>query len=302
MKVRIYTTFNESAFEREYESKWSGSTEDAFFNAEIFERNRILKLPEYEATKRSKACFYIVSCDVGRKGCDSVACVFKVTPQAQGGSIKQLINIYTKEDVHFEEQAIWLKKLYYKYNARRLVIDGNGVGLGLMDYMVKSQIDPDTSETIPDFGVYNDPDNYYKQYQTDLCVTEAVYILKGNSIINTAIHVNAQSQLSSGRVKFLIDERVAKAKLLGTKVGQSMNAEKRAEYLKPFTLTSILKEEMLNLREHSEGVNIKLVQANRGIKKDKFSAFEYGLYYIREEEDQKRKKKKFVASEWMMMN
>jgi len=46
--------------------------------------------------------------------------------------------------------------------------------------------------------------------------------------------------------------------LLGTKKGQAMKPEERAEYLKPFTLTSILREEMLNLREENEGVNIIL--------------------------------------------
>ena len=40
--LKMDGTFNEVAFEREYESKWSGTVEDAFFNAEIFERNRIL--------------------------------------------------------------------------------------------------------------------------------------------------------------------------------------------------------------------------------------------------------------------
>ena len=104
--------------------------------------------------------------------------------------------------------------------------------------------------------------------------------------------------MSSGKVKFLIDERVAKQKLLNTKVGQNMKPEERANYLKPFTLTSILKEEMMNLREENEGVNIILKQANRGIRKDKFSAFEYGLYYIKQEEESKKKRKKFNAKEW----
>ena len=81
-----------------------------------------------------------------------------------------------------------------------------------------------------------------------------------------------------------------------------MKPEERANYLKPFSLTSILKEEMMNLREENEGVNIILKQANKGIKKDKFSAFEYGLYYIKEEEDNKKKKKRFNAAEWMFMN
>lgn len=82
-----------------------------------------------------------------------------------------------------------------------------------------------------------------------------------------------------------------------------MNQDKRDEYLKPFTLTSILKEEMMNLREENEGVNIMLKQANKGIKKDKFSALEYGIYYIKQEEDsKKRKRKKFDAKEWRFYN
>ena len=301
--LKMDGTFNETAFAREYESIWSGTVEDAFFNVETFEKNRILKQPEYEASGRaSKQSYYVLSCDVGRKGCDTVVCIFKVTPQPQGVSLKQLVNIYTMADEHFEDQAVKLKKLFYKYKARRLVVDGNGLGIGLMDYMVKQQIDPDTSEVFADFGVYNDDDGYYKKYQTPTCEQNAIYIIKANAPINTEAHANAQTQLSSGKVKFLQDERIAKVKLMGTKVGQNMKPEERAEYLKPFTLTSILKEEMMNLREENEGVNIILKQANKGIKKDKFSAFEYGLYYIKEEEDNKKKKKKFNAADWAFFN
>lgn len=301
--LKMDGTFNESSFDREYESKWSGTVEDAFFNSEVFDRNRILNQPEYEASGRiSKLAYYILAVDVGRKGCDTVVCVFKVTPQSQGSSIKSLVNIYTLTDEHFEDQAIKLKKLFYKYKASRLIIDGNGLGIGLVDYMVKSQIDPDIGDTLPDFGVYNDDENYYKKYKTQITELDAMYVIKANAPINTEAHATAKSQLSSGKVKFLIDERVAKNKLLATKVGQNMKPEERANYLKPFTLTSILKEEMMNLREENEGVNIILKQANRGIKKDKFSAFEYGLYYIKLEDDKKKKKKKFNAKDWLFMN
>lgn len=81
-----------------------------------------------------------------------------------------------------------------------------------------------------------------------------------------------------------------------------MTPEKRAEYLKPFTLTSILKEEMGNLREENEGVNIILKQANKGIRKDKFSAAEYGLLYIKMEEESKKRKKKFKITDMMFSN
>ena len=295
-------TYNEASFEREYESKWSGTVEDAFFNGEFFDRNRKLQQPEYEASGRSSTgAYYVLSVDVGRKGCDTIVCVFKVTPQAQGPAVKSLVNIYTMSDEHFEDQAIKLKKLYYKYKARTLVIDGNGLGIGLIDYMIKSQTD-ENGDFLPDFGVENDDDGYYKKYRTQNTEYDAMYIIKANAPINTECHANAQTQLQAGKVKFLIDERTAKDKLLSTQKGQRMKPEERAEYLKPFTLTSILKEEMMNLREENEGVNIILKQANRGIKKDKFSAFEYGLYYIKQKEDSKKKKKRFNAKEWAFFN
>ena len=295
-------TYNEASFEREYESKWSGTVEDAFFNGEFFDRNRKLQQPEYEASGRSSAgAYYVLSVDVGRNGCDTIVCVFKVTPQAQGPAVKSLVNIYTMSDEHFEDQAIKLKKLYYKYKARTLVIDGNGLGIGLIDYMIKSQTD-ENGDFLPDFGVENDDDGYYKKYRTQNTEYDAMYIIKANAPINTECHANAQTQLQAGKVKFLIDERTAKDKLLSTQKGQRMKPEERAEYLKPFTLTSILKEEMMNLREENEGVNIILKQANRGIKKDKFSAFEYGLYYIKQKEDSKKKKKRFNAKEWAFFN
>ena len=301
--LKLDGTFNESSFDREYESKWSGTIEDAFFRAEQFDRSRILKQPEYEYSGRSmKSAYYVLSVDVGRKGCDTVICVFKVTPQTAGVSLKTLVNNYTVSDEHFEDQAIKIKKLFYKYKARRIVIDGNGLGIGLVDYMVKTQIDPDTNETYPDFGVENDEENFYKKFRTDACEFDAMYIIKANAPINTEAHANAQTQLSSGKVKTLIDERVAKVKLMGTKRGQDMKPEERAEYLKPFTLTSILKEEMMNLREENEGVNIILKQANKSIRKDKFSAFEYGLYYIKQEEDSKKRRKKGRISDMMFMN
>lgn len=296
------STFNESAFGREYESKWTGTVEGAFFDGEVFDRSRQLKLPEYAPSGRNSAkSYYVLAVDVGRKGCDSVVWVIKVTPQSTGPAYKSFVNIYTMSDAHFEDQAIKLKKLYYKYNARRLVIDGNGLGIGLIDYMVKTQYDAYGNKYV-DFGIYNDEEKYYKKYQTDDTELDAIYIIKANAPINTEAYANMQAQLSSGKLRFLISQRDAKTKLLGTKVGQKMTPEERDEYLIPYNLTDILKEELMNLREENEGVNIILKQANKRIRKDKFSAMVYGLLYIKLEEESKKKKKKFNAKEWRLMN
>ena len=291
--LKLDGTYNDSSFAREYESEWSGDAENAFFSAEKFDKHRVLLQPEYEYSGRSnKSAYYVLGVDVGRKGCTTEVCVFKVTPQAQGTSLKTLVNLYTWDEDHFEDQAINIKRLFYKYKAKKVVIDANGLGIGLVDYMVKSQLDPESGETLPDFGVENDEDNFYKQYRTGETESDAMYLIKANAPINTEAHSYVQTQLASGKIKFLIDENQAKIKLMSTKNGQNMDNNKRADYLMPFTLTTILREQMLNLVEENEGVNIILKQSNRSIKKDKFSAFEYGLYYIKQEEDRRKKKKK----------
>ena len=301
--LKLAGTYNDASFSREYESEWSGDAESAYFSSEKFDKYRVLLQPEYEFSGRSsKSAYYIIGVDVGRKGCSTEAAVIKVTPQAQGTALKSLVNIFTYDEEHFETQAINIKKLFFKFNARRLVIDGNGLGIGLIDYMVKAQIDPETGDILSDFGIENDEEKFYKKYKTQDTIENAIYIIKANAPINTEAHSYVQMQLTSGKIKFLIDENQAKTKLLGTKMGQAMEPEKRNEYLKPFVETSILREQLLNLIEDNEGVNIILKMVNRKIGKDKFSAFEYALYYIKQEEDLRKKKRGRDISKFMFFS
>ena len=295
-ELKLDGTYNDASFAREYESEWSGDSENAFFSSDKFDKHRVLLQPEYEHSGRSsKSAYYVVSVDVGRKGDLTEACIFKVTPQPQGSALKTLVNLYTFEAEHFETQAINIKKLFFKYKARTVVIDANGVGAGLVDFMVLDQVDPETGDLLPNFGVggatYDGWEKDYKKHKTPDTETDAMYLIKANAPINTEAHSYVQTQLAAGKIKFLIDETQAKAKLMTTKMGQAMSPDKRAEYLKPFTLTTILREQMLNLVEENEGTNIILKQVSKGIKKDKFSAFEYGLYYVKKQEDKKKGKK-----------
>ena len=191
--------------------------------------------------------------------------------------------------------------MFYKFKCRSAVIDANGLGIGLIDFMTKAQIDPETGEELRPFGVeggtVDDIVETYKKIKGEGVENDAMYLIKANLPINTEAHSYVQTQLFSGKIKFLIDESQAKVKLMATKRGQQMNSKERGEYLLPFTLTTILREQLLNLVEENEGSNIILKQANRAIPKDKFSAFEYGLYYIKQEEDRKKKRKKRNISE-----
>ena len=302
-EMKLDGSYSEASFGREYESIWSGDAENAFFSADKFDKYRVLLQPEYEYSGRSsKNAYYILGIDVGRKGCSTECCVIKVTPQVEGAALKTLVNIYSWDEEHFESQAINIKRLFFKYKARIAVIDANGLGIGLIDFMVKDQIDPDTGELLPNFGVENDEEGFYKKFRTSDTITDGMFLVKANAPFNTEVHSYVQAQLLSGHIKFLIDETQAKVKLMATKVGQTMDAVKREEYLHPFVATSILRAQMLNLVEENEGVNIILKQSTRSIPKDKFSAFEYGLYYAKREEERKRKRRSRSIKDFMFFS
>lgn len=94
--------------------------------------------------------------------------------------------------MHMEDQAINIKRLFYKYKARRVVIDGNGLGVGLMDYMVRSQIDSN-GDVYPGFSVYggnySTADQDYKKERTTDSEQDAIYIVKANDRFNSEAHV-----------------------------------------------------------------------------------------------------------------
>lgn len=306
-QLKLDGTYNEDSFDREYRSKWSGDVENAFFSSEKFDKHRVLLQPEHEYSGRSsKSAYYILGVDVGRFKCTTEVCIFKVTPQVQGSALKTLVNLYTYEAEDFEIQAINVKRLFYLYKAKQIAIDANGVGAGFVDFMTKSQLDPETGETLPAFGVSGgtaeDTLEQYKKIKGPEVEENAMYLIKANAPINTEAYSYVQTQMYSGKIKFLIDETSAKVKYMNTKVGQNATVDQRNEYLKPFVMTSILKEQMMNLTEENEGVNIILKQTNKSIKKDKFSAFIYGLFYIKQEEDKKKKKKNRNIADMMFFS
>ena len=44
--IKMDGTYNEASFEREYESRWTGDIESAFFNSERFDRQRKINQAE----------------------------------------------------------------------------------------------------------------------------------------------------------------------------------------------------------------------------------------------------------------
>lgn len=251
---------------------------------------KILNPEKEQKTRGNSEVFYYISVDVARIGVLTSIQIFKVTPR-ENYFYKQLINSIGLHDMHFSLQAIELKKLYAKFNPREILIDGTGLGVGLLDFMVMEQLGED-GVLYPPLASFNDEE--YSKFPGK----KVIYVLKATTSLNSQIHSNCFSQISNGHIRFLVKEQEIKSKLLATKKGLKMKPLERLARLTPHIETTKLFDEICNLRLRNTGSmnqDIVVEQINRRINKDRFSAFEYGLWRIREFEDTYYRKKKHKA-------
>ena len=293
-KLKMSPSYNEESFAREYMSIWSGSSDESWFNYDKMTKYRKIKNPELRAINRHNPNeFYLLSVDVGRISDQTVVCVFRVNI-IQDKYYATLVNIVvlgrTPETKPFSVQATDLKCLIRDYNPREVVIDTNGLGVGLADEMIRVHYD-ELGNLLPAYGFTND--DVYKKIQPKdaICI---LYGIKANGPLNSKIHGNAYSRISSGNCRFLIKEQEAKSALMSTKVGQKMTVEQRVKRLLPHEMTTKLFEEMANLRLKRTGASMDIVleQINPRFPKDKYSAFAYGMWRIKEMEEDYFKKKR----------
>ena len=294
-KLKTSSSFSEDSFAREYASIWSGSSEEAWFNFDKMSKYRKIKNPETHAISRANSeQFYLLSVDVGRLNDQTVCCVFRVNVSGEGKYYATLVNLYvlgrTAETKPFRIQAMDLKKIMRKFNPREVIIDTNGLGLGMADEMIQEQVD-EFGNIYPAYGFAND-DDYIKIQPKD--AVRILYGIKANGPLNSKIHGNAYSRINGGMVRFLIKEQEAKNALLSTKQGQKMSVMQRVKRLMPHEMTTKLFEEMANLRLKKTGASMDIVleQINPRYPKDKYSAFAYGLWRIKELEEEQAKRRR----------
>ena len=299
-KLKMSPSYNEESFAREYMSIWSGSSEEAWFNYDKLQKYRKIKNPETHSIFRPNANqFYLLSVDVGRIHDQTVVCVFRVNVSNMGKYAATLVNlIILGRDANaktFARQAIDLKRIIRDFNPREVVIDTNGLGVGLGDEMIRPQYD-EYGEYYPAYGFHND-DEYRKTQPKDAPLI--LYSLKANGPLKSKIHGNTYSRLSGGLVRFLIKEQEAKNALLSTKMGQKMSVEQRVKRLMPHEMTTKLFEEMANLRLKRTGASLDIVlePINARFPDDKYMSFAYGLWRVKElEEEQSRRQRRRGSS------
>ncbi len=288
-EVRTDPSMSPLQYAREYMSIWTGSSENSLVQLKDLERSRILPKAEFEANKGKGNPRYIISVDVARserkRSATTAIAVFKLTPRGNGTYTKHLVNVHTyKGNKHFLDQSIYIKELVDKFDASMVVIDGNGLGRGLVDYMVKE-------DKYPSYSVVND--DSYDKYKLPNSLPLIFNVMSNTKDTNASdIHNNFMTCISNHGLKLLENESVIKEK------SKEKDPERLGDLLMPHIETSLFIDEVMNLTYEAQGNKTKVKRVSRQMDKDRYSAVSYGLFYIylEEKKNQQRKKQTFDAT------
>lgn len=293
------SSYKLESFLREYMSVWTGGSEDSYYSYTQISKCRNLIRPEFKRQEGFNG-FYVCGVDVARfEGDQTVAMIFKVFTEGERYKIN-LVNIKILNGTHFRDQAAMLKQFDLDYNFKAIVMDINGNGAGLADYMIDEQ---------EVNGIWYEPYGFlnktkYSATEKRNCVRK-LFGIEANRSLNSEIYTNAHIILSLKRVSLLLNERQARRYFSQYKTWNKMNPVKQAEKLIPYAQTTKLQDQLSNLKANLDtNSTIVLQRINSHTRKDLVSAFVYGLYYINlvEEEDKKRRNRDWSKAQFNFLN
>ena len=282
-------TYSPLSFDREYRSVFTGSSEKSLVSVEDINKCRTIKIAEYRADKKDKEAQYVLSYDIaraeGKQVANSSLAVFKIVPRGDGTYQKFLVNVFTHEGSHFHEQALFLKQKVVEYNASILCVDHNGLGRAVTDILV-TEIDAN-----PPYSVVND--DRYDKYKKSNSIP-MLYLISSNTkeTKNSDIVNIFMSVIANNDINILKSETNVKSSI------KESDPTKLAEKLMPYIQVDRMVDEIMNLEYVQSGNTTKVNQISRGVEKDRYSAFSYGIFYIYllEQKNQQRKRETFDAT------
>lgn len=270
-KEKLSPTF----FAMNYESRWVGSVDGSLVDINKVMDLRTLASCETSATKKGE---YIISMDVARSNKDSnnqsSIAILKLN-RGKSGKVSRvklvnLINLPT--GLNFTAQTIELKKIAKLFNAKVVIVDGNGLGSAVVDEAMKENIDPLTGEILDCWDtINNDKEPEVKG------ADKIIYDLHSQGI-NSDIIINFIDIIESKKLQLLMKN--------DSKDYDINDSEYIKNNVLPFVQTDLLLEEIANLKlKRLPSGKYTIEQVTKKIDKDRYSAVAYGLWYIKEFED-----------------
>lgn len=265
------------SFARNYEEKWVGAVDNQLVDIKSLLKTRNLTEPILNNPdgKREIVLGVDVARSANQNNNKTIISVLEIH-HANNGLIKQLDlgNMFlVTNQLNFTAQACFVKQVQAQYKAKCVVVDTNGLGKGLLDELLKPNVDVQTGETYPAWDTVNgDIKSEYREAE------ELVFALnsqerdsKTGGRINNSVIVN-----------FIGCVEGLKLRLLEERKDNEFDVTDINEYMKfaPYEQTNALVEEIANLKiKHLTNGEVTVERVLNKIDKDRYSSLAYAIWW-----------------------
>lgn len=260
-------------FSFNYENEWLGAVENGLLDIRHLMEHRSITTPEWEA---APDCEYVISMDVAHSqnanANKSAICVLKLSrlPDGRIRNVAMVNLILLPNGLNFTDQAVAFKKIYYAFNANMAICDANGLGQGLLDELLKEQVDPESGEILECWDTVNTSN--VPQYDG---ARKCLYALTAQGK-NSDMVLAFKSYVEGGKLLLLEQNNGA---------GVDINSEEYERQIVPRVQTDFFVDEVNNLKLVINAGKVSVERSSSKLDKDRYSCVAMGIYYIETEEN-----------------
>ena len=287
--------FNELKFKMEMEAMWLGGEVGAFFNFDSISKSRHIKYPmlpdelslkvgnsqKVKIPPKQLGEKRILSADIAlmssKKHNNDATAVFvnQMLPTKAGRYTSNIVYCDTFEGLHTGDQALVIRKLYDEFACDYIVLDCNGLGLGVYDALVRDMVDPDSGEIYPALSCYNNPE--MAERCTVKGADKVIWAIKATPALNSECAVLLREGFRSGKIRLLVTEYDGETLLSDIKGYSSLTPSEKIKLQMPYVHTTLLIDELVNLQHEESGGRVRMFEKT-GRRKDRYSSLSYNYY------------------------
>ena len=178
--------------------------------------------------------------------------------------------------------------MYEEFQCDYIVLDTQGVGIGVFDMLAREMYDIESGEIYPPLSCCNDSTMAERCSSRD--AEKVIWSIKANAALNSECAILLREGFRSGKIRLLVQEYDGEQNMNELKGFASLSPMQKEKLLIPYKHTTLLINELINLQHDESAGRVKLKE-KAGMRKDRHSSLSYNYYVSAILESRLRRKK-----------
>ena len=292
------STFNQVVFEMEMETKWFGQGKDAFFQYDeiVSCRNStdiayVYKDIKYvgkaiKALEKEKDSFRVLAIDIAvmaakkdKKNKNDASSITSIEFKKNKNKIqKKVIYLENFDGKHGKLQALKVRQLEKQLEIDYIAIDKNGVGNGILDYLLEDITDEKTGEIYYATNCMNNQVIADKYLGSNRFPVKNIYAVDTTPAANSNYAFKLKDAINSNILKLPLTEKAFDELMQNNKEYQKLNESQKLILKLPYIQTTLLQNELLGLNGTVDGNLLKIKESSTA-RKDRYSSLAYANFF-----------------------